>query len=59
MNFSRNCCIDFMPHYTYGDYVYLKNMTDTPNEHHNHFILKQIPDFNISSPFKLCDDIFE
>ena len=59
MEFSRNCCIDCMPDYTYGDYVYFRNMTDTPNEYHNNFIFNQIPDFHITSPFKLCDDIFE
>ena len=48
-----------MPYYTYGDYVIFINMTDTPNEHHKSFILNQIPDFHITSPFKLCDDIFE
>ena len=48
----------FMPAYTYGGYVYFMNMTDIPNEHHNNFLLNQIPDFHIISPFKLCDDIF-
>ena len=48
-----------MPAHTYGDYVYFNNMTDTPNEHRNHFILNQILNFHITSPFKLCDDMFE
>ena len=48
-----------MPNYAYGDNVYFKSITDKPNEHHNHFILNQIPYFHITSPFKLCDDIFE
>ena len=47
-----------MPDYNYGDYAYLNNMNDTPNEHHNHFILNQIIYLHIKSPFKLCDDIF-
>ena len=48
-----------MAAYTYGNYVYFKNMTDTQNEHYNNFILNQIPDFHITSPFKLMDDIFK
>ena len=48
-----------MPEYTYGGYVYFKNMTDTPNKNHHNFILNQIPDFHITSPFKLMDDIVE
>ena len=59
MEFSRYCCIGYMPAYTYGDDGYFQNITDTPNEHHNNLILNQIPDFHITSPFKLCDDIFE
>ena len=31
MEFSRNYCIGCMTAYTYGDYVYFNNMTDTPN----------------------------
>ena len=34
-------------------------MNDTPNEQNNHSILNQIPDLHITSPFKLCDDMFE
>ena len=48
-----------MGDYTYGNYVYFNNMTDTPNENHNHFILNQVPSFHITSPLKLMDDIFE
>ena len=48
-----------MADYAYGDYVYFKKMTYTLNEHQNHFILNQIPDFHITSPSKLMDDIFE
>ena len=59
MEFSGKCCIGCMSAYTYGDYVYFKNMNDTLNEHHNNFILNLIPDFHITSPFKLVDDIFE
>ena len=43
---SITCCIGCMAAYTYVDYVYFNNITDTPNEHHNHFILNQIPDFH-------------
>ena len=45
--------------YTYFDYIYFKIITDKSNGHHNHLILNQIPDFHITSPFKLSDDIFE
>ena len=48
-----------MTGYTYGRYVYFKNMADTPNEHHNQFILNQMQDFHITSPFKLSNDICE
>ena len=48
-----------MSAYTYGDYVYLKNMTDTLNEHHNNFMLNKITDFHITSLLKLMYDIFE
>ena len=30
-----------------------------PNENHNNYILYQMPDFYITSPKKLMDDIFE
>ena len=43
-------CIGFIPAYTYGDYDYFNNNTDTTNENHNHFILNHIPDFYIPSP---------
>ena len=48
-----------MAAYTYGDYVYFNNITDTPNEHHNNFILYQIPDMYITSPPNLMDETFE
>ena len=48
-----------MSAYTYGNYVYLNNITGTPNKHHNNFILNQIRDFHITPPFKLCNDVFE
>ena len=44
--------------YTYGDCVYFNNIIDTPNEHHKHFILNQIPEFYITSSSKLLDDTF-
>ena len=59
MEFSRKCCICYIPVYNYGDYVYFKNMTDTPNENHNHFILNQILGFHIISPLKVYNDILE
>ena len=43
-----------MPAYTFGVY----NNIDTPNEHHNHLILNQIPDFYITFQSELRDDIF-
>ena len=48
-----------MTDYTYGDYVHFKNINYAPNEHHNHFILNQVPYFHITSLFKVMDDIFE
>ena len=48
-----------MQDYKYDDDYYFNNITDTPTEHHNNFILNQIPDFHIIAPFKLCDDVFE
>ena len=48
-----------MSDYTYSDYFYLNNMTDTTNEHHNYFILNRIKYPYITSPLKLMDDIFE
>ena len=47
-----------MPAYTYCDYVYLKKNIDTPNDHHNHFIFNQKPDFYITAQPKLMDDTF-
>ena len=44
-----------MPGYTYGDYVYFKNMTDEPKEHHIHMIFNKNPNFNITSLSKLMD----
>ena len=51
--------LGYMPYYIYSDCVYFEYMNDTPNEHHNNFILNQIPYFHITSSFKLMDDIFE
>ena len=48
-----------MEYYTYGEYVYFNHMTDTPNEHHNHFIFNQIPDMYITSPSMLMYEICE
>ena len=59
MKFSRNCCIVCMSDYSYDGFVCFYNMPDTPNEHHNNFILNHIPDFHITSPFILSDDTFE
>ena len=44
---------------THGDYVYFNNINNTPNEHHNHFILNQIIYFHITSPFRSYNDMFE
>ena len=59
MIFLRKCYVRCMSSYTYGDYVCFKNMIDTTNEHHNHYILNHIPELYITSPLKLMDDIFE
>ena len=48
-----------MAAHIYGDCVYFKNMIDTHNQHHDYFILNQIPGFHIIFPLKLMDDIFE
>ena len=45
IKFSIKCCIGCMPAYAYGCCVYFSNITNKPNEHHNHFILNQILDF--------------
>ena len=47
-----------MEAYTYGDYVYFKNMTDTPNEHNNNLILNNIPDMYTTSPLNITEEIF-
>ena len=57
--FSIKYCIGFVEAYFYGENVHFEKMTDTPNEHHNNFILNQMPYFHIKSPFKLMNDIFE
>ena len=44
MEFTKKYCIGNMPAYNFGVY----NNIDTPNEHHNHLILNQIPDFYIT-----------
>ena len=59
MEFSKQICIGYMSDYTYSDYFYFYNMTDTTNEHHNYFILNHIKHTYITSPLKLMDDIFE
>ena len=59
MNFSKECCIGCITAYTYGDYVYFKNMTYITNENHNNSILNQIHDMYITSPLKFMDKIFE
>ena len=55
----KKICIGFMSDYTYGDYVYFKNMTDTPNKHYIGFILNEIYYRYITSPLKFIDKIFE
>ena len=53
---SKKCGMGYMSAYTYADYIDFRNMTDAPNEYHNHFILNQIPDFYITSMLKVMDD---
>ena len=45
-----------MPSYTYGDYVYINNKYDAPEEHHIQSILKTHPDIYITSLSKLMDE---
>ena len=40
MEYSRKTFIGFIPAYNYGDYVYLNNENDAPEEHHIQSILK-------------------
>ena len=58
MEFSKQCCIVFMPGYNYGDHVYFNNNIDAPKEHNNHLILNQKSIFNITSLSKFMDDTF-
>ena len=39
MEFSIKYFIGYISDYTYVSNIYFNNMTDTPNEHHNNFIL--------------------
>ena len=48
-----------MEAYNYGDYFYFKNMTDIPNEHHNHFISNQIQSMYMTPKLKYTCEIFE
>ena len=41
IEFSEKCFIGCMPYYTYGDYVYIINKTNAPEEHHNKSMLKK------------------
>ena len=34
MEFSEKYCIECMPDYKYGDYVYFNKKKDAPKEHH-------------------------
>ena len=45
-----------MTYYTYGDYVYINNIYDAPEEHHIHSILKTHPYIYITSLSKLMDE---
>ena len=47
-----------MPAYTFGSYVYFKNIPDQPEGHHISFILHQIPDMYITSPLKFLAEPF-
>ena len=40
MEFSEKYCIGFMIAYKYGDYAYLKNENNAPEEHHIQSIFK-------------------
>ena len=43
--------------YIYGDYVYFNKNIDSPNKHHNRFMLTQIPGFYITSPSNLMNEL--
>ena len=42
IEFPRKYYIGCMPYYNYGDYVYINNKNDAPEEHHIQSILKKI-----------------
>ena len=48
-----------MPYYPYGDYVYINNENDAPEEHHVQPILKIKPDIYITSLSKLMYESFK
>ena len=45
-----------MSYYTYGDYMYINNENNAPEEHHIQSILKTKPDIYITSLSKLMDE---
>ena len=47
-----------MPSYTYGYYVYFKNIGDKPEIHHIFFILNQRTGMHITSPLKFLAETF-
>ena len=49
-------CVGCMPSYTYGEYVYLNNGYDEPEENHFQSILKTQSDIYITSLSKLMDE---
>ena len=44
-----------MPECTCGDYVYLKDNYEISKNHHKNFIMKQEPDFNITSQMRFME----
>ena len=56
LEFSKKCCMGCMPSYTYGGYVYINNICNTPEEHHIHSILKKHTDIYKTSLLKLMDE---
>ena len=49
-------CIDCIPAYNYGGYVYFNNRIGAPKEHYNKLIPNKEPDFHITSLSKFMDE---
>ena len=56
LNFQRSIGIVCMSYYTYGDYVYINNIYNAPEEQHIQSILETSPDLYLTSLSKLMDE---